>query len=239
MNPPRRQSKASLVFLIDVDDTLFNDGRVLADLRRHLQAEVGREGDLRYWQILQRLHRALGYADYLGALQQYRQSYPHDPHVLTLSSFLINYPFAKCVFPHALRLLKRCRRLGSVVILSDGDVVFQPHKIQQSGLAEAVDDHVLVYVHKEDQLKDIEVCYPAEHYVVIDDNLRILSAIKRTWGSKVTTIWVATPRNGPGTNGVRGHQEPDLTVHSIEDLKKKDLRAIKLLHKGTTRKTDG
>ena len=238
MNPPRRQSKASLLFLIDVDDTLFDDHRVLVDLRRHLRTEVGREGDRRYWQILQRLQRALGYADYLGALQQYRQSYPHDPHVLTVSSFLIEYPFADCLFPHALRLLKRCRRLGSVVLLSDGDVVFQPRKIQQSGLAAAVDDRVLIYVHKEDQLKDIEVCYPADHYVVIDDTLRILSAIKKAWGSKVTTIWVAPPRNGSGTNGGHGHSPPDLTVRAIADLKKKDLRAIKLRRKEIIRKTD-
>ena len=126
-----------------------------------------------------------------------------------------------------------------VVILSDGDVVFQPHKIEQSGLAEAVDHHVLIYVHKEHQLQDIEACYPADHYVVIDDNLRILGAIKKTWGSRVTTIWPGPPRNGRVTNGARRHSEPDLTIHSIGDLKKKDLRAIKLLQKSTTRKTDG
>jgi FMN phosphatase YigB (HAD superfamily) len=239
MDPLRRHPNSPLVFLIDVDDTLFDDQRVLGDLRRHLRAEIGREGEQRYWQILQRLHRALGYADYLGALQQYRQSYPHDPHVLTLSSFLINYPFATCLFPHALRLIKRCRRMGTVVILSDGDVVFQPHKIQQSGLAEAVDKHVLVYVHKEHQLPDIAACYPANHYIVIDDNIRIISAIKKAWGSRVTTIWVAPPRKGQGTNGARRHTPPDLTIHSIRDLKKKDLRAIKLLHKAGRKKING
>lgn len=234
MKAPGRQSKVPLVFLIDVDETLIDDRRVLADLRRHLRTEVGSGGERRYWQILQRLHGALGYADYLGALQQYRQSYPHDPHVLTLSSYLINYPFVKCVYPHALRLLKRCRRLGSVVILSDGDVVFQPHKIQQSGLAEAVDDHVLIYVHKEEQLEDINVCYPADHYVVIDDNLRILTAIKKSWGEKVTTVWVTSTSNGARRKGARRHPEPDLVIQSISRLKKKDLRAIKMRHKERT-----
>lgn len=236
MKSVRRHPKAALVFLIDVDNTLLDDGRVLKDLRHHLRAEVGPNGDFQYWQILQRLHRSLGYADYLGALQQYRQSYPHDPHVLTLSSFLINYSFTKCLFPHALRLIRRCRRFGMVVILSDGDVVFQPHKIEQSGLAAAVDDQVLIYVHKEDQLKDVEACYPADHYVVIDDNLRILKAIKKTWRNKVTTIWLAAPRNGRGSHSSRQRSQSDLAIHSIGDLRKKDLRAIKMLHKNRTRK---
>ncbi len=233
MNSSRSHPKAPLVFLIDVDDTLLDDGRVLTDLRRHLRSAVGREGEQRYWQILQRLHRSLGYADYLGALQQYRQSYPHDPHVLTLSSFLIQYPFEKCLFPHALRLIKRCRRYGTVVILSDGDVVFQPHKIRLSGLADAVDGQVLIYVHKEHQLPDIAACYPAEHYIVIDDNVRMLGAIKRTWEERVTTVWASPQRRGRTTNGTRHHPPPDVTIESLRDLKKKDLRAIKVRHKGT------
>ena len=231
MMPPRRQSKAALVFLFDVDETLLDDQRVLSDLRRHLRREVGREGDRRYWNILQRLHRALGYADYLGALQKYRQSYPHDPHVLTLSSFLINYPFAKRVFPQAMRVITRCRRVGSVVILSDGDVVFQPHKIQQSGLAAAVDDHVLVYVHKEEQIRNIEVCYPADHYVVVDDNVRILNVIKKIWRERVTTVWVRPSSSGTGRNGIHAHAHPDLTIHFIGELNRERLRAIKLLQK--------
>lgn len=230
MDAPRRHPKASVVFLIDVDATLLNDERVLTDLRRHLRKEIGREGEHRYWQIFQRLQRALGYADYLGALQQYRQSYPHDPHVLTLSSFLINYPFETCVFPHALRLIKRCRRVGTAVILSDGDVVFQPHKIERSGLAEAVNNHVLIYAHKEDQLKDIQACYPADHYVVIDDNLRILSVVKKAWGNRVSTIWLAPLRDARIPNGRRGHPGPDRTIHSISALKKKDLRTMEPNH---------
>ena len=238
MKSARRHPKSALVFLIDVDNTLLDDGRVLNDVRRHLRETVGPAGELQYWQILQRLYRALGYADYLGALQQYRQSFPHDPHVLTLSSFLINYSFTKCLSPHALRLIKRCRRLGTVVILSDGDVVFQPHKIEQSGLGAAVDDHVLIYVHKEDQLKDIESCYPAEHYVVIDDNPRILKSIKKTWRQKVTTIWLAASRNGRANHGSRARPEPDVTIRSIQDLRKKDLRAIKQRHKSATSKSE-
>ena len=238
MKSARRHPKSALVFLIDVDNTLLDDGRVLNDVRRHLRETVGPAGELQYWQILQRLYRALGYADYLGALQQYRQSFPHDPHVLTLSSFLINYSFTKCLSPHALRLIKRCRRLGTVVILSDGDVVFQPHKIEQSGLGAAVDEHVLIYVHKEDQLKDIESCYPAEHYVVIDDNPRILKSIKKAWRQKVTTIWLAASRNGRANHCSRARPEPDVTIRSIQDLRKKDLRAIKQRHKSATSKSE-
>jgi FMN phosphatase YigB (HAD superfamily) len=226
MNPPRRHPKVSTVFLIDVDQTLLDDELVMTDLRRHLRKEIGREGERQYLQILQRLQRALGYADYLGALQQYRQSYPHDPHVLTVSSYLINYPFESRVFPHAVRLIKRCRRLGTVVILSDGDVVFQPHKIERSGLAAAVNNHVLIYVHKEHQIKDIEACYPADRYIVIDDSLRILSTVKKVWGKRVTTIWRAPSRSAERTNGSRRYLDPDRTIHSIGDLKKKDLRAM-------------
>ena len=165
MKPRRGHSKTTLVFLVDVDRTVLDDDRITNDLRRHLRKEVGPAGEQRYWQRLQRLHQRLGYADYLGALQHYRQSYPHDPHVLTLSSFLIDYPFWKRLLPKAFQVIKHCRQMGTVVILSDGDVVFQPHKIERSGLAKAVGDRVLIYVHKEQELRHIRRCYPADHCV--------------------------------------------------------------------------
>ena len=218
MELKRRHSKASLVFLIDVDRTLLDDARITKDLRRHLRKEVGRTGEQRYWQRLQRLHRTLGYADYLGALQQYRQSYPHDPHVLTLSSFLINYPFAQRLLPQALQVIKHCQKMGKVVILSDGDVVFQPHKIERSGLANAVGDCVLIYVHKERELHNIRRCYPADHYVVIDDNVRILNAIKKTWGRQVTTVFPGRLEGGAAKEPVRARLPPDLSLRRLRDL---------------------
>ena len=217
MKPRRHHAKASIVFLLDVDRTVLDDDRITADLRRHLQQEVGRVGERRYFQRLQRLHRSLGYADYLGALQQYRQSYPHDPHILSLSSFLIDYPFATRLIPQAFQVIKHCQRMGDVVILSDGDVVFQPHKIERSGLAKAVEDRVLIYVHKEDELRHIRRCYPADHYVMIDDNLRILDAIKKAWGKGVTTVFPGL-EGGAAKKSVRGSFQPDITLDRLRDL---------------------
>lgn len=179
-----------VVFLLDVDNTLLDNDRVTADLKRHLELQVGHERQRRYWAIFEELRSELGYADYLGALQRYRIEYPRDPHVLTMSSFLINYPFANRLFPDSLDVVEHLKQWGPVVILSDGDVVFQPHKIERSGLAETVDRNILIYVHKEQELEDVEKRYQAGHYVLVDDKLRILTAIKTSWGSKVTTVFV-------------------------------------------------
>ena len=227
MKPRRRHAKAMLVFLIDVDRTVLDDARITKDLRRHLRKEVGRTGEQRYWERLQRLHRALGYADYLGALQHYRQSYPHDPHVLTLSSFLIDYPFAQRLLPQALQVIKHCRRMGEVVILSDGDVVFQPHKIERSGLANAVGDRVLIYVHKEQELRHIRRCYPADHYVMIDDNVRILEATKKAWGRRVTTVFPGRLEGGAAREPVRARHQPDISLHRLRDLLKMNAEFIR------------
>jgi FMN phosphatase YigB (HAD superfamily) len=215
-----------MVFLLDVDRTVLDDDRITADLRRHLRTEVGRAGEHRYWQRLERLRRTLGYADYLGALQQYRQTYPHDPHVLTLSSFLIDYPFSRRLLPHTFQVIKHCRRMGEVVILSDGDVVFQPHKIERSGLAKAVGDRVLIYVHKEQELRHIRRCYPADHYVLIDDNVRILDAVKATWGRRVTTIFPGRLEGGAARERVRAPREPDISLRRLRDLLKLDAETI-------------
>lgn len=227
MKQRRQHPKATMVFLIDVDRTLLDDDRITTDLRRHLRKEIGHTGEQRYWRRLQRLHRTMGYADYLGALQHYRQSYPHDPHVLTLSSFLINYPFAKRLIPQALRVLQHCRQMGRVVILSDGDVVFQPHKIERSGLAKAVDDCVLVYVHKERELRHIQRCYPADHYVVIDDNVRILGTIKKAWGRRVTTVFPGRLKGGGERPASGTASPPDITLHRLRDLLKMNGEAIR------------
>jgi FMN phosphatase YigB (HAD superfamily) len=184
---------APVVFLLDVDNTLLDSDRVVADLMRHLDRAVGHECQQQYWAIFDELRAELGYADYLGALQRYRVANPRDPNVLSVSSFLINYPFANRLFPDSLEVIERMNAWGQTVILTDGDVVFQPRKIERSGLFEAVDGRVLIYVHKEMELDDVERRFPAEHYVMVDDKLRLLTAIKKAWGAKVTTVF---PRQG-------------------------------------------
>ena len=167
------------VYLFDVDNTLLDHDRVTADLKRHLDSTVGATQAQRYWEIFETIRGELGYADYLGSLQRYRAEFPADPHLLAVSHFLIHYPFANRLFPGSLDAVEHVQQWGQPVILSDGDVVFQPHKISGSGLFELFDGRVLIYVHKEKELDDIERRFPAKRYVVIDDKLRILQAIKK------------------------------------------------------------
>ena len=182
-----------IAFLFDVDNTLLDNDRVIVDMRRHLERQIGREGGDRYWEVFERQRSELGYADYLGALQRYRVAYPRDPRLLEISRFLVNYPFANRLFPESLDVLEHCKQWGPAVIVSDGDVVFQPRKVERSGLADAVDGNVLIYIHKERELDDVEARFPADHYVIADDKLRILEALKRHWGGRVTTVF---PRQG-------------------------------------------
>jgi FMN phosphatase YigB (HAD superfamily) len=186
-------SQHGVVFLFDVDNTLLDNDRVTGDLRRYLEREVGRERGDRYWEIFESLRAELGYADYLGALQRYRVECPYDSHLLTVSTYLVNYPFANRLFPNSLDVIEHCKQWGPVVILSDGDVVFQPRKVERSGLFEAVEGNILIYIHKELELADVERRYPAEHYVMVDDKLRILAAMKQAWGPRLTTVF---PRQG-------------------------------------------
>ena len=207
-----------VVFLLDVDNTLLDSDRVVADLMRHLDSVVGHDCQQHYWEIFDHLRAELGYADYLGALQQYRAAHPRDPNVLSVSSYLINYPFANRLFPNSLDAIDRLKTWGPVVILTDGDVVFQPRKIERSGLLEAVDGNVLIYVHKELELEDVERRFPADHYVFVDDKLRLLSAFKAVWGSRVTTVF---PRQGhyardPGI--LRAYPPADIAIDRIGDL---------------------
>jgi FMN phosphatase YigB (HAD superfamily) len=178
------------VFLLDVDNTLLDNDAVIADLRRHLVEAFGPECDRRYWEIFEQLRRELGYADYLGALQRYRVERPRETHVLRISLFLLHYSFASRLYPGALEAIRTLRTRGRTVILSDGDVVFQPRKIERSGLWHAVEGEVLVYIHKEQMLDDVERRYPARRYVMIDDKLRILAAMKQVWGERLTTVFV-------------------------------------------------
>ena len=182
-----------VVFLFDCDNTLLDNDRVEADLRTHLEQEFGASNRDRYWEILEELRAELGYADYLGALQRYRLGAMNNPRLLQMSAFLIDYPFANRLYPHSFEAIKHLRQWGLTVILSDGDVVFQPRKVQRSGLWDAVDGRVLIYIHKEQMLADVEQRFPARHYVMIDDKLRILAAMKKVWGERLTTVF---PRQG-------------------------------------------
>jgi FMN phosphatase YigB (HAD superfamily) len=206
-----------LVFLLDVDNTLLDNDRVVEDLRRYLTREVGEQRCQHYFDLFEGLRKELGYADYLGALQQYRLQYPRDPHVLAVSSYLVNYPFANRLFSCSLDVVEHLNKFGPTVILSDGDVVFQPRKIERSGLFEAVDKRVLIYVHKEYELADVEARFPAEHYVLVDDKLRILSSIKQRWGARVTTVF---PQQGHYAHApdVANYPAPDVTIERIGEL---------------------
>ena len=206
------------VFLVDVDNTLLDNDRVEQDLRQHVTEAFGVEPQKRYWDIFEQLRAELGYADYLGALQRYRVEHPGDPQLLNISLFLVNYPFAERLYPRAIDVIDRLRRSGRVVILSDGDVVFQPRKVERSGLWDAVSGHVLIYIHKEQMLDDVERRYPAARYVLVDDKLRILTAVKRAWGSRVTTIF---PRQGHYARDpalVARFPAADVTIERIGDL---------------------
>jgi len=216
----------NVVFLFDVDNTLIDNDRVTADLRRHLDQTVGHEGQQHYFEIFEEIRSELGYADYLGTLQRYRTENPHDPNLLEVSYFLSNYPFANRLFPNALDAIEHCQQMGRAVILSDGDVVFQPRKVDRSGLLEAFEKHVMIFIHKELELDAVKRRYPAENYVMIDDKLRILAAIKKAWGKNVTTVF---PRQGHYATDPKMLKEcppADISIERIGDLIEYNLSAL-------------
>jgi FMN phosphatase YigB (HAD superfamily) len=215
-----------IVFLVDVDNTLLDNDHIQSDLKRHLEREFGVAARDRYWAILEELFTDLGYRDYLGALQRYRVEHPQDIHLLSMSSFLVDYPFANRLYPGSLDVLERFRSWGRTVILSDGDVVFQPRKIERSGIFEAVEGNVLIYIHKEQALDDVERRYPAEHYVLVDDKLHILTTVKKAWNSHVTTVFPRQGQYAHDRNLIAQCLSADLTVERIGDLLDYDLPAI-------------
>jgi len=217
---------ADLVFLLDVDNTLLDNDQIQQDLREQLAREFGPASRDRYWTILEQLWDELGYRDYLGALQRYRVEHPHEVQLLAVSSWLVDYPFAERLYPGALAVIERLSGWGQTVILSDGDVVFQPRKVEQAGLSGAVSGHVLIYIHKEKELVDIERRYPAGHYVLLDDKLWILAAFKAAWGERVTTVF---PRQGQYAHdaGLLAASPPaDVTIGELNDLLEYDLAAL-------------
>jgi len=223
--PSSPKSREKVVFLLDVDNTLLDNDRVADDLRRHLTREVGGDAQQRYWVIFEDLRKELGYADYLGALQRYRIEHPHDTHLLEVSSYLLDYPFANRLYPGSLDAIEHLSGFGPTVILSDGDVVFQPRKVSRSGLFEAVEGRVLIYIHKEQELEDVGERFPAQHYVLVDDKIRILTAIKKAWGERVTTVF---PRQGHYARAadVANYPPADITIARIGELTGYDLTAL-------------
>jgi len=215
-----------IVFLVDVDDTLLDNDRIQDDLKRHIEREFGAECRDRFWAIQEDLFNELGYRDYLGALQRFRVEHPYEPHLVTVASFLVDYPFADRLYLESLDVLERFREWGQTVILSDGDVVFQPRKIERSGIYKAVEGHVLIYIHKEESIDDVQRRFPAQHYVLVDDKLRILTAIKKVWGDRVTTVFVRQGKLALDPAVIASYPPADVTVDRISDLLGYDLSAL-------------
>jgi hypothetical protein len=211
-----------LVWLVDVDNTLLDNDAAERDYHSCLR-EQGGPSAAHYWAIFEALRREEGFADYLGALQRYRRVARYDPRLLLVSSFLLDYPFADRVFPDALQVLAWAGRQGLTAILSDGDVVFQPRKILRAGLAAAVGGRVLVTVHKERELNLVERWFPAARYILVDDKLRILTAVKEIWGPRVTTVFVRQGRYARDPGLTARYPPADLTVERIGDLLRLDL----------------
>jgi FMN phosphatase YigB (HAD superfamily) len=207
-----------IAFLFDVDNTLVDNDRVQDDLRGHLAESYGERTRDRYWEIFEELRGELGYADYLGALERYRIEDLHDPRLLLMSSWLVDYPFADRLYPGALDAVRHVQKWGRPVVLSDGDAVFQPRKVERSGLWKAFDGAILIYIHKEEELDDVERLYPAKRYVLIDDKLRILAAVKKVWGDRVVTVF---PKQGHYANdpkALAAYPPANVALERIGDL---------------------
>ena len=207
-----------MVFLLDVDNTLLDNDRIEQDLRDHLEQVFGLDACRRYWIIFEEMRRELGYADFLGALQRYRLERLHDPRLLGMSSFLVDYPFAERLYPKALEVIAHLHAFGPVAILSDGDAVFQPRKVVRSGLWSAVDGRVLIYIHKEEMLHDVESEYPAERYVFVDDKPRLLAAVKQVWVSRVMTVFVRQGHYAHDPVALTTYPPADVSILRISDL---------------------
>ena len=223
-----------ITFLVDVDDTLLDSDRIEADFKQHMECEFGIHCRDRYWMIQVELFNALGYRDYLEALQRFRIEFPYEPHLITAANFLVDYPFADRLYPRALDVLERLRKWGQTVILTDGDVVLQPRKVQRSGIFKAVEGNVLIYVHKEEALEDIKRRYLAEHYVLVDDKLRILTAFKKAWGNRVTTVFPKQGEFALDPQVLNSYPTADIAVDRISDLLSYDLPDLLLGRRFTT-----
>ncbi len=216
-------SAADVVFLLDVDNTLLDNDRFGADLGARLEQAFGVEQRDRYWAILEALREALSYVDYLAALEKFRVGLDDAPDLLRMSSFMLDYPFANRLYPHAIEAIAHLGELGLPVILSDGDVVFQPRKIERSGIWDAVQGRVLIYVHKERALDAMQRRYPARHYVMVDDKARLLAAMKNVLGRKLTTVFVRQGHYAAQSAATAVDPPPDLEIEHIGELLDRDL----------------
>lgn len=210
--------KSELVFLFDVDNTLLDNDRMERGLFRYITRGFGHSATDRYLAIFEKLRRQLGYADYLGALERYRLERLHDPRLLRIANWFVDYPFAKYLYPRALAVVQKAKSWGRVVILSDGDAVFQPRKVARAGLWKAFGGHVLIFVHKEKSLDVVERLYPARHYVMLDDKLRILEAIKNAWRDRVTTVFVMQGHYARDKKNLAAYRPADIAIRHIGDL---------------------
>lgn len=215
-----------VVFLLDVDNTMLDNDRLIADLMQHLAQEFGAARRDSYKTILEQLRAELGYVDYLGAMQRFRLANMHDTRTLLMSAFLIDYPFAELIYPGVLDAVAHLGQWGRTVILSDGDVIFQPRKIQRSGLWQVVDGRVLIYVHKEQMLDDVAQLYPARHYVMVDDKLSILSAMKNIWGAQLTTVFPRQGHYALDPKNLAAYPAADVTVEHFSELLKLDFSGL-------------
>jgi len=221
-------SDHEVVFLLDVDNTLLDNDRFGADLGEHLEQCFGADQRQRYWMIFEALRTELGYVDYLGALQKFRVGLDDDPDLLAMSSYLLDYPFADRLYPLALESIAHLSAHGLPVVLSDGDVVFQPRKIQRSGIWDAVQGRVLIEVHKERALDAMRRRYPARHYAMVDDKPLLLASMKRALGPDLTTVFVRQGHYATQSGKTVIDPPPDLEIEHIGDLLDHDLS--ELLH---------
>jgi FMN phosphatase YigB (HAD superfamily) len=220
--------KDDVIFLLDVDNTLLDNDRFAADLGGRLESSFGAAQRARYWEIFSRRRAALGLADYLGALQDFREGLDDDPQLLNMSDFLLEYPFADRLFPAALDAVAHLRTLGLPVVLSDGDMVFQPRKIRRSGISAAVEERVLIYLHKEKMLDHMQQRYPAKHYVMVDDKANLLAAMKSVLGARLTTVFVRQGHYALAEESKSAQPAPDVAIEHIGDLLNHNLTDLKV-----------
>jgi FMN phosphatase YigB (HAD superfamily) len=221
-------SGGEVVFLLDVDNTLLDNDRFAADLGDRLERSFGAAQRDRYWDIFSRRREALGLADYLGSMQDFRAGLDDHAELLRMSEFLLEYPFTSRLFPGALEAVAHLRTLGKPVVLSDGDIIFQPRKIQRSGICSAVEGRVLIYLHKEKVLDHVQQRYPAAHYVMVDDKAKLLAAMKVTLGSKLSTVFVRQGHYAFAPESAAATPAPDLMIERIAELKNLSLTDFKV-----------
>ena len=203
-----------VAFLLDVDNTLINNDKVKTDLEERVVRYAGPDTAPVFWQVYEQVRRELDYVDLPLTLNRFRAESPEVERFAELSAAVLFYPFEECLYPRTLEVIEHLREIGTVAIVSDGDPVFQPAKIARAGLAAAVDDRVLIYVHKEQQLDDVRRRIPAGRYVIVDDKPNILVAVKRELGDRAVAIHVRQGRYARET----GEWHADIEIDSIADL---------------------